>query len=158
MKTGLNFSAFALAVIGITFKFNYWPGANIAIILSTVLLVFNLSMFVIKDNKEAGMSTGMNYFLSGALALWIVGLAFKFMHYPGANVLVVLSHLVIVIIPLVLIFQKVDFKISKQFLITFFTYFVLLSGFIMVKNYHVSPPLVPQEMSAESTAPEMNAE
>ena len=79
-KKILNIVAFALAVIGVLFKANHLPGAGISIMLSGVTMLLTLFMFGAKDNKEAGLSDGLNYFLVGTLALFIVGIVFKVQH------------------------------------------------------------------------------
>ena len=126
MKTVINIAAFALVVTGVLFKANHLMGANISIVLSVAAMLSALFMFGIKDNKEAGLSDGMNYFLCGTLALFIVGILFKIMHWPGAGIFVYVCYGVAFILPLILILQKNEFKVSKQFVITFFTYFILL--------------------------------
>ncbi len=122
----LNCIAFALAVIGIIFKANYFPGANISIVLSGLIMLVTLIMFTIKDNKQAGLSNRMNYFLVGTMAFFIVGLIFKFQHWPSAGMFVIVGYILGFILPIVLIMQKNDFKVPGQFLVTFFTYFILL--------------------------------
>ncbi len=125
-KKILNITALALALIGVIFKANHFPGANICICLSGATMLVSLIMFGIKDNKEAGLADWLNYFLTGTLALYIVGIVFKFQHWPGAGLFVLTCYPLAFIFPLILIFQGGDFKVSKQFIISFFIYFILL--------------------------------
>jgi len=43
-------------------KANSYSGATIAINLAGVALIASMLLFGIKDNKEAGVSDGLNYF------------------------------------------------------------------------------------------------
>lgn len=76
-KKNLHVAAFVLVVISLSFKCLHWPGANIAIVLSGIIMILTLFMFAIKDNKEAGISDGLNYFFVGTLSLNIVALIFN---------------------------------------------------------------------------------
>ena len=101
-------------------------------------MLLTLFMFAIKDNKEAGMSDGLNYFFVGTLALYIVGVIFKLFQWPGAGIFVYTAYPLAFIFPIILIMQKNDFKVSRQFIITFFTYFILLISYFRynhVTNY-----------------------
>lgn len=125
-KKSINIAALALIVFGVIFKANHWPGANVAITLGVVTMLLSLIMFGFKENKEAGVKNGLNYILIGTLILFLVGLLFKIQHWPTAGVFVVCSYFMGFLLPLIMIIQKNDFKLSRQFSITFFTYFILL--------------------------------
>ena len=126
MKKILNIAAFVLAVAGVLSKANHWPGANIALILSGATMLVTLFLFGVKDNKEAGLSNGLNYFLVGTLALFIVGIIFKIQHWPSAGIFVVMGYALAFLLPIIIIVQKRDFKVSRQFTVTFLTYFIIL--------------------------------
>jgi hypothetical protein len=79
-------------------------------------------------NREAGISNKLNYFLVGTMSVFLVGLVFKFLHWPGAGIFVVVAYGLAFSIPLVMMAVKNDFRISRQFATTFFTYFILLIG------------------------------
>ncbi len=125
-KTILNLTAFALVVTGVLFKANHFFGANIMITLSVAIMLFNLLRFGLKDNTEAGLNKPLNYFLIVTVAFYIVGILFKLMHWPGAGIFVYTAYPLAFVFPLILIVQKNEFKVSRQFIITFFTYFILL--------------------------------
>ena len=157
-KTILNITAFALVVIGILLKALYIAGGPIAIILSGVIMLLTLFLFAAKDNKEAGLTDGMNYFLIGTLAFLIIGVIFKIQHWPGAGLFINPAYALIFILPVILFLQKGDFKISKQFFITFSIYFILVvSVFIRqnpISNYVGRGwdfPMTGEETTADST-------
>ena len=132
-KAILNSVAFALMIIGIALKASYNPGGTTAIILSSATMLLTIFMYGVKDNKEAGLTDGLNYFLIGTLAFWIVGAVFKMQHWPGAGLFVYVGIPLGIILPIVLILQKADFKIAKQFLVTFLIFFMLITS-VFIRN------------------------
>ena len=128
MRSALNSAAFALAVSGLLLKAGYMPGANITLILSAALMLGTLFAFALKDNTAAGVPIGSNGLLVGTLALMILGAMFKIMHWPGASVLSVIAYAAAFALPLVLVVQQRAFAISKQYLVTLFTFLVLILG------------------------------
>ena len=132
-KTILNIASFALMAVGIALKASYMAGGPIAIILSCAIMLYSLFMFTVKDNKEAGLTDGLNYFLIGTLTLWIIGSIFKIQHWPGAGIFVYIGISLGIILPIILIIQKAEFKISKQFLIIFCIFFMLITC-VFIRN------------------------
>lgn len=82
-------SAFLVAV-GILFKFMHWPGAGISLVLGISLssLLFLPLMFVLrvkeKQSSRDKLITGLGALAGSALSM---GILFKIMHWPGANML-----------------------------------------------------------------------
>ncbi len=132
-KTILNIAAFALMAMGIALKASYIAGGTIAIILSSATMLYTIFMFAIKDNKDAGLTDGLNYVLIGTMALWIIGSIFKIQHWPGAGIFGFVGIFLGIILPIILILQNTEFKISKQFLITFCILFMLITS-VFIRN------------------------
>lgn len=126
MKNILNIGAFVLFLISVLFKANHLAGASIAIILSGLSMLLALLFYGIKENKKAGISDGLNYFIVAALSLFIVGIIFKFQDWPGADILAFVGYVFALIFPVILMIPKSNFRVSKQYMITFFTYFIIL--------------------------------
>jgi len=88
MYSGIG-SAFLVAV-GILFKFMHWPGAGMALVLGISMssLIFLPLMFVLKvkekQNRRDKLITGLGALAGSALSM---GILFKIMHWPGANML-----------------------------------------------------------------------
>jgi hypothetical protein len=110
MKKAMIISGTASAAIfstGLIFKFLHWPGASIALILGIGLLslVFLPLMFILKireqqntkDKAIIGIGT-----LSGILIS--LGILFKVMHWPGANIMMQGSIVVMLLLFLPLYF------------------------------------------------------
>jgi hypothetical protein len=93
-------SAFLVAV-GILFKFMHWPGAGMTLVLGISMssLIFLPLMFVLKirekQNTRDKLIIGLGALAGSALSM---GILFKIMHWPGANVLGMSSILVMVFI------------------------------------------------------------
>ena len=104
MKRTLKISAFIsilLIMIGVTFKSMHWPGAGITIVLglsffSLIFIPLNI-ILKFKDDEEKNnriiMIIGM---LTASVAS--IGVLFKIMHWPYANVLMFSSLLVFIMI------------------------------------------------------------
>lgn len=90
-----------LILLGVIFKAMHWPGAGIAIVLglgffSLIFIPLNI-VLKFKDNKEKSnpliMTVGM---LTASTAT--IGVLFKIMHWPYANILMFSSLLVFMIV------------------------------------------------------------
>jgi hypothetical protein len=80
--------------LGITFKFQHWPGAGIMIVLglATFALIFMPMLLRKKLRDEASeRRTLMNTLGATGLTLFALGLLFKIQHWPGAAVMLGLS-------------------------------------------------------------------
>ncbi len=93
MKKIMLFSGVAsafLVAVGILFKFMHWPGAGISLVLGISLssLLFLPLMFVLrvkeKQSRRDKLITGLGALAGSALSM---GILFKIMHWPGANML-----------------------------------------------------------------------
>ena len=84
----------ALMTIGIVLKFQHWPGAGACIVLgvSIISLVFLPLMFLLKIKEQNQLKdkalTGLGTLSAICLTL---GVLFKVMHWPGANMLSIIA-------------------------------------------------------------------
>jgi hypothetical protein len=84
----------ALMTIGIVLKFQHWPGAAVCIVLgvSLISLVFLPLMFLLKIKEQNQLKdkalTGLGTLSAICLTL---GVLFKVMHWPGANMLSIIA-------------------------------------------------------------------
>lgn len=115
MKRTLKISgiiAIILIMIGVTFKSMHWPGAGVAIVLglaffSLIFIPLNIVMKFKDDKLKSNrliMTVGM---ITAAAAC--IGVLFKIMHWPYANVLMV-SSLVVFMLIFIPIYFVVRFK------------------------------------------------
>lgn len=128
MKKILNISGLVLVLSGLLFKANHLPGAGILILLSVSSILLNLLIFALKENKESGMKDNLNYMLISFTAVCVIGATFKIFHWPGASAFGILGYLLMIILPIIILADKTDFKISKQFFFSFLLFFILVLG------------------------------
>ena len=83
--------AIAGFILGLLFKTLHWPGASIILLISGVLTIVTLSLLLFR--KSGPMIVQLRYpaMLIGAVIAVITGGSFKIMHWPGANMLLVLG-------------------------------------------------------------------
>ncbi|MEI6507555.1 MAG: hypothetical protein WCO54_03675 [Bacteroidota bacterium] len=124
----LNIASFAFVIIGLYFKLSHWAGANVIIILSALTMLTTLFMFGFKDNKEAGIIDKLNYFLIGSIAFYMISMLFKILHWEGSDILVDVCYILAIMYPIVILLQKDDFKVSRQFFFTYSLFFLLMIG------------------------------
>lgn len=144
MKKAMIISGTVSAVLfstGLIFKFLHWPGASIALILGIGLLslVFLPLMFILKirekqqlkDKAIIGIGT-----LSGMLIS--LGILFKVMHWPGANIMMQSSIFVMLLLFLPLYFftgiRNPDTKVN-----TIVSSIILVSAFGLLFTLMRSP-------------------
>lgn len=133
-KTILNAAALLLMVAGIFLRADYRPGGHIAIGASALIMLCTLFAFAVKDNKAAGLSDALNSVLTTTLVLLILGALFKIQHWPGATTLTVAAYAMVFLVPVILVFQKSEFRISRQYFFTFSVFLILASSVFIRQN------------------------
>ena len=119
MKRILNLISFIILKTGTVFKLESWPGANILILSGTLVLIMGIILVGYKENESNGLNTIQNFLATLALLTVTVGSAFKFMHWPGGNIILIGASLLCLAIVLNS-FQDNEMinKLSSQFVIT----------------------------------------
>lgn len=101
---GSGIAATALLGLGLTFKFMYWPGASILIILgiAAASLLFIPLLFTLKaKEKQRTQEKIILIIASISTSLFCLSILFKILHWPYANVmgLIALLTLLFVFLP-----------------------------------------------------------
>lgn len=84
--------------LGITFKFQHWPGAGVMIVLGLASFALIFIPMLLKKKLKGEPSerkTLMNTLGASGLTLFALGLLFKIMHWPGAAVMLGVSVLLL---------------------------------------------------------------
>lgn len=109
----IGLSAALLSLVAALFKKLHWPGAGVLIALAVLVIVgVFLPMYFIVNHREQSEKKNPVYAIVGyfTLAVLIVSILFKIMHWPGANMLMQLGFAVLIIgfVPLYVVnaFQK----------------------------------------------------
>ena len=100
----------SLLIIGAFFKLQHWPGAGVLIVLGSFLLgaiylpVF--AMVSMRDTRKKEKRVNKALYVTGVITgfIFITGILFKIMHWPGANIALLGSVLMVlaVFIPILI--------------------------------------------------------
>lgn len=102
-KIMLDSGGFSVATLtlGIFLKFMHWPGAAVCILLGVIILsfVFLPLMFTLKAKEQ---QSNKDKFVAGtgtlAAILMSLGVMFKMMHWPGANMLCSIALVIVLVV------------------------------------------------------------
>lgn len=128
MRKILNLLALGLVITGLILNNCNIMGSSIVLVLAAITMLLSLTLFALKDNKETGLSNWLNYFLAGIVSLLIIGTTIKLQQWGGSHFLLIPAFALLPIALIALIFQKDEAKISKQFFVTSFVFFIFLLG------------------------------
>lgn len=124
----------SLINLGITFKFQHWPGAGVMLVLGLTSFALIFVPLLLRHRLKEGASDRkafMNTCGAMGLTLFSLGLLFKIMHWPGAAIMLTLSvgFLFIGYFLLYLLDKSIDQEIKTIYLRkAFFT--VIMGGMI----------------------------
>ena len=79
----------AILIIGLLFKFMHWPGAGALLITSLGVIAIALLEYAIHNRKSNSLTKNLIYPLLGVV--YVMGMLFKMMHWPGANIMLIIS-------------------------------------------------------------------
>lgn len=79
----------AILIIGLIFKFMHWPGAGALLITSLGVIAIALLEYAIHNRKSNSLTQNLIYPLLGFV--YVMGMLFKMMHWPGANIMLIIS-------------------------------------------------------------------
>ena len=79
----------ATLVVGLLFKFMHWPGAGTMLITSLGGTAIALLEYAIHNRKSNSLTQNLIYPLLGVV--YVMGMLFKMMHWPGANIMLIIS-------------------------------------------------------------------
>jgi hypothetical protein len=109
------YATIILWVLGLSFKIQNWPGKDIMQILSMncMAMLAMLLAFGSPQSNPFGFTNLLNHF---ALALLIVGYLFKIMHWPGNDMMIIISIIALALSAFIksFLFVKRDTNIPKM--------------------------------------------
>lgn len=129
-----------LVIIGCLFKLMHWAGAGIVITLGIFFLcfVFIPSAFISSYRSENNRSQQLLYIIIAVVfIISFISALFKIMHWPGAGILMIISLPLpfILILPVYLIFNRIEKEINYKNLLAilfFFAYFAVISALLSI--------------------------
>ncbi len=150
----------SLLIVGAIFKMMHWPGASILITLGVFLLaVIYLPVFAmvsIRDTREKGKKVNKPLYIIGVITgfIFLTGILFKIMHWPGAGLALLVSVLIMVVffIPFLVIHALRDKENQIQNFSILIFILAMMGVNIMVIALKVSKNvLVSMKVTAESS-------
>ena len=78
-------------IIGILFKTLHWPGAGEIVVASSVVVIASLSLLLFRKPRPLSVQLQLPGMLVGSVIAVVTGGAFKVMHWPGANMLLLVG-------------------------------------------------------------------
>ena len=142
--------------LGITFKFQHWPGAGVLIVLGLSSFALVLIPFLLRKKLQEESSerkTLMNTMGASGLTLFSLGILFKIMHWPGAAVMLCLSVAFVFLgyFLLYLTDKSINKEIKTNYLRKAFLSVIIgcaVTSLIMVALNKPYFPPTPQELSS----------
>lgn len=90
MRTFRSISIAGL-ILGILFKTLHWPGANVLLQVSSLLVIGTLLLLLIQKRGPWTVELPRPAMLVGSVIAVLIGGLFKVMHWPGANMLLLVG-------------------------------------------------------------------
>ena len=75
--------------MGLLFKFMHWPGAAPLLITSLGVMAIALLEYAIHNRQSKSLTRNLIYPLLGVV--YVLGMLFKMMHWPGADIMLIIS-------------------------------------------------------------------
>jgi len=141
VKTILNAAALVLGMVGLFFKSQWWAGADMLILAGLGLLLISAVAFTVRDNSEAGTSAAVNYLMVATVAVGILGLAFKTMHWQGGSILAMGTGALLLILSLMLIASKTTLVVSRQFVTVLVIFCTMLTASLNMVHSRPGAPV-----------------
>jgi len=135
MKRGALFTSLISVVLffaGIIFKKLHWPGAGILIFIGAVVGIVFLITYLINGIKflKTGMEKTNGIIAAITMFIVITGFAFKAQHWPGGQILLIISYISLLISGILMFVDALsEADESKQAIknLLAFIYFIFMS-------------------------------
>jgi len=129
MKTKLPTIAFIVLAIGAFFKMEHWPGANILLLLSGLLIMIS-TMIEFTQLEKDSKTRGLQIVVGVMVIACVLGAIFKIFHWPGANFIVRVAMNVTIPAAIVFFFfGNKEYRLSRNLVAGIFYLLLLLMIF-----------------------------
>ncbi len=78
-------------ILGLLFKTLHWPKANLLLLISSLLVIVTMTLLLIKKPGPWNIQIQRPVWIFGSVAVVLTGVIFKMMHWPGANIQLLLG-------------------------------------------------------------------
>ncbi|MEN9334616.1 MAG: hypothetical protein RLY35_1796 [Bacteroidota bacterium] len=129
MKTKIPTVAFIVWAIGAFFKMEHWPGANILLLLSGLLIMISTMIEFTQLEKDSKIRS-LQIVVGVMVIACILGAIFKIFHWPGANFIVRVAMNVTIPAAIVFFFfGNKEYRLSRNLVAGIFYLLLLLMIF-----------------------------
>jgi glucan phosphoethanolaminetransferase (alkaline phosphatase superfamily) len=129
MKTKIPTVAFSAFALGTFFKMEHWPGANILLLLSALLIISSTLIEFTQLEKDTKIR-GLQIVVAIMVIACSVAAVFKIFHWPGGNFLVNIAMNVSIPAAIVFFFfSNVEYRLSRNLVAGIFYLLLLLMIF-----------------------------
>jgi hypothetical protein len=129
MKAKLPTIAFSVFALGTFFKMEHWPGANILLLLSALLIISSTSIEFTQLEKDRKIR-GLQYGVAIMIIACSIAAIFKIFHWPGSDFLVNIAMNISIPVAIVFFFfSNVDYRLSRNLVAGIFYLLLLLMIF-----------------------------
>jgi hypothetical protein len=125
----LSILSVVVLMIGLVFKFSHWPGALFLIVSSLILIAILLIESAISQLIKKFVAQKVFYPVLGAV--FSLGVLFKIMHWPMANMMIMFSMLCLSVA-----FAEFSFRIKKNILSIIPAFFSITLIMMLFKIMH----------------------
>ena len=113
----LGMIAALVFIIGVAFKLEHFPGAQILMLLGAFLGIVYMLIYLIQETKTltAGLEKVSGVIGAITMILVLAGFLFKISHWPGAGILIIISQVFLLISStLIMIDSHREADVSKR--------------------------------------------
>jgi hypothetical protein len=129
MKTKIPTIAFSVFALGTFFKMEHWPGANILLLLSALLIISSTSIEFTQLEKDRKIR-GLQYGVAIMIIACSIAAIFKIFHWPGSDFLVNIAMNISIPVAIVFFFfSNVEYRLSRNLVAGIFYLLLLLMIF-----------------------------
>jgi hypothetical protein len=129
MKAKLPTIAFSVFALGTFFKMEHWPGANILLLLSALLIISSTSIEFTQLEKDRKIR-GLQYGVAIMIIACSIAAIFKIFHWPGSDFLVNIAMNISIPVAIVFFFfSNVEYRLSRNLVAGIFYLLLLLMIF-----------------------------
>ena len=121
-------------MLGIFFKFEWWAGADALMLVGFFLLLVSTVAFTARANTEAGTPSALNYLMVATVAVAVLALIFKSMHWQGGFALSMGAGVLLLLLSLMLLTSKPAVVASRQFVTVLVIFATLLISMLNLPN------------------------
>ncbi len=132
-------------VLGVLFKWQHWPGAGVALLVSILLFAFGYTPLLMADRGRFAQDSHQKLInIASMIAMFIIAISFLFkvQHWPGAGIAVIIGNFTLIVLVPLLFYRaskETEEKVrmnsyNEAIILTFLTGFSLFLWLVFSQN------------------------